>query len=199
MITIYGKQSAPYCQKVVHMATAVELPFVCIGDMSAKDRAFVAAANPTGTTPVIQDSDNGISVFESNAILLYLADKTGKLLPSSGQARADTYQWLFFESSTLSAAVNEIFHYLSAAPMDVPYALDRSRKRLLRCMEIVDKRLVEREYLCGEASIADIAVHPWVHLVEEFTDVPLATFGHAMAWSRRIDALRGGVDLGSQT
>lgn len=187
MITIYGKQSAPYCQKVLAMAAAADLPFVCRENMNDEDRAFVTAVSPNGTTPVILDSDTHINVCESNAILLYLADKTGKLMPIQGQARADTYQWLLFESSTLSAAVNEIYHYLCAAPIDVPYALERNRKRLLRCMEIADKRLAEQPYFCSEMSIADIAIHPWLRLVEEFTDRPLATFTHVVAWSERMN------------
>ena len=189
MITIYGEQARPYCQNVILMVNAVGLVYTNTEAMNDKDRAFVATVSPNGTTPVILDSDNGVSVSESNAILLYLADKTGKLLPGQGQARADGYQWLLFESTALSASINELYHYLCAAPMDIPYALDRGRKRVLRCMEIVDKRLAERDFLCGEVSIADIAIRPWTSVVEEFTDVSLATFSHVMTWSRRMDAL----------
>lgn len=189
MITIYGEQSRPYCRKVIHMATIVDLPYLCIGEMTEKDRAFVSAVSPNATTPVICDSDTGVVMCESNAILLYLADKTGQFLPKDKQMRADVYQWLLFESSTLSAAIGELYHYFCAAPVDIPYALDRGQKRILRCMEIIDNRLANRDYICGEASIADVAIEPWVHILEELTDVPMAVFQHVSAWSGRMDKL----------
>lgn len=189
MITIYGERSRPYCRKVLRMATIVGLPYVCIGEMTEKDRAFVSAVSPNATMPVICDSDTGVAMCESNAILLYLADKTGQLLPKEKQARADVYQWLLFESSTLSAAIGEFYHYFCAAPMDIPYALDRGQKRILRCMEIVDNRLANHDYIGGEASIADVAIEPWIHVLEELADVPMATFRHVSAWAARMDTL----------
>lgn len=189
MIIVYGQASSPYCQKVTLMldtlglAYAFRTPAIGGGDAVSTE---LLALNPNGTVPVLQDQDNGIAVFESAAILLYLAEKTGRLLPRELRPRAEVYQWLVFEAATMGAVAAELFHYLCVAPEEVPYAQVRNKARFLRCAAILEKQLDGREYLCGSLSIADMAIYPWINLLEDFTSAPLADYPHLNHWLARV-------------
>lgn len=189
MIIVYGQASSPYCQKVTLMLDTLGLPYgfriPATGGGDAVS-AELLALNPNGTVPVLLDQDNGITVFESAAILLYLAEKTNKLLPTELRPRAEVYQWLVFEAATMGAVAAELYHYLCVAPEDVPYAQARNKSRFLRCAAILEKQLDGRDYLCGRLSIADMAIYPWVNLLEDFTSTPLAGYPHLNDWLTRI-------------
>lgn len=189
MIIIYGQASSPYCQKVSMMLECIALPYgfraPTIGE-GDRVSAELLALNPNGTVPVLLDQDSGVSVFESDAILLYLAEKTGKLMPTELQHRAEVYQWLLFEAATLGAVAAELYHYLCMAPEDVPYAQARNKKRFQNCIAILEKQLDGRDFLCGTLSIADIAIYPWVNLLEDFTSTPLSSYPHLGRWQTRI-------------
>ena len=189
MITVYGQASSPYCQKVTMMLDAVALPYVFRTPAPGGGDAVSAellALNPNGTVPVLLDQDNGIAVFESAAILLYLAEKTGRLLPVEPRPRAEVYQWLMFEAATMGAIAAELYHYLCVAPEAVPYAQARNQSRFLRCAGILEQRLEGRDYLCGAPSIADMAIYPWVTLLEDFTSTPLDTYPRLSGWLTRM-------------
>lgn len=189
MIIVYGQASSPYCQKVTLMldtlglAYAFRTPAIGGGDAVSTE---LLALNPNGTVPVLQDQDNGIAVFESSAILLYLAEKTGRLLPSELRPRAEVYQWLAFEAATMGAVAAESFHYLCVAPEEVPYAQARNKARFLRCAAILEKQLDGRDHLCGSLSIADMAIYPWINLLEDFTSAPLEDYPHLNNWLARV-------------
>jgi GSH-dependent disulfide-bond oxidoreductase len=189
MIVVYGKASSPYCQKVTMMLDAIALPYAfrtpAIGGGDAVS-AELLALNPNATVPVMLDQDNGIAVFESAAILLYLAEKTGRLLPAELPRRAEVYQWLMFEAATMGAVAGELHHYICVAQEDVPYAQARNQSRFLRCAAILEKQLDGRDYLCGTLSIADMAIYPWVSLLEDFTSTPLSTYPHLSGWLTRM-------------
>ena len=124
--------------------------------------------NPNGRIPTIIDRDNNdFVVFESGAILIYLAEKTASpLLPKDGPARAATLEWLFFQMASLGPMFGQLGHFVLYAPEQVPYAITRYTDEAKRILGVVEKRLGEVEYLAGEYSIADIAAYPWVSVAQ---------------------------------
>jgi GST-like protein len=131
---------------------------------------FLAIA-PNNRIPAIVDTapvDGGapISVFESGAILLYLADKSGHLIPQDLRGRTECLQWLFWQMAGLGPMAGQNGHFNHAAPEKIPYAIDRYERETARLYAVLDKRLAGRDFLAGsgrgEYSIADIACYPWV-------------------------------------
>jgi GST-like protein len=122
---------------------------------------------PNNRMPAIVDdapTDGGapISVFESGAILLYLAEKTGKFLSKDLRTRVDVLQWLFWQMGGLGPMAGQNHHFSQYAPEKLPYAIDRYVNETARLYAVLDKRLSDREFVAGEYSIADMASYPWV-------------------------------------
>lgn len=137
-----------------------------IGKGAQFEPAFLKIS-PNNRIPAIVDPDGPggqpISVFESGAILIYLAEKTGKLLGSNPQERLSALEWLMWQMGGLGPMSGQNFHFRFAAPEQIPYALDRYSKEVSRLYGVMDKRLQENTYLAGkELSIADIACWPWI-------------------------------------
>jgi GST-like protein len=101
-------------------------------------------------------------LFESGAILLYLAEKAGKLVPKETRSRFDVIQWLMFQMGGVAPMFGQAHHFMRSAPEKVPYAIERFRTETIRLYRVMEKRLSENEFLGGEYSIADIATYPWV-------------------------------------
>lgn len=122
--------------------------------------------SPNNRMPAIVDPDGPggtlYSVFESGAILLYLAEKTGQLMPAERRARYLVVQWLMFQMASVGPMMGQAGHFRNAAPEKIPYAIDRYTNESRRLFGVIDKRLSESPYLAGEYSIADIAAYPWV-------------------------------------
>lgn len=118
--------------------------------------------SPNNRMPAILDQDTGISVFEGGAILIYLAEKSGMLLPDEQHGRFEVLQWLFWQAGGLGPMAGQLSHFVNYAKDPVPYARDRYAKEYDRLLAVMDVRLRDREYLAGEYSIADIAAFPWV-------------------------------------
>jgi GST-like protein len=123
--------------------------------------------SPNNRIPAIVDpspADGGapVPIFESCAILLYLADKTGKLIPQDPRGRTDTLQWLFWQAAGLGPMAGQNHHFAAYAPEKIPYAIERYVKETSRLYAVLDKRLADREFITGAYSIADIASYPWV-------------------------------------
>ena len=122
--------------------------------------------SPNNKIPAIVDHDGPdgkpLSVFESGAILLYLAEKTGKLLPSDARARMEVIQWLMFQMGGAGPMLGQAHHFRRYAPEQIPYAVERYTKEAARLYGVIDRRLADREYLAGDYSIADIATFPWI-------------------------------------
>jgi GST-like protein len=123
--------------------------------------------SPNNRIPAIVDeaSEDGgapISVFESGAILLYLAEKTGKLLPQSLRGRVAAKEWLFWQMAGLGPMAGQNHHFANYAADKIPYAIERYVKETNRLYGVLDRRLADRDYLADEYSIADIACYPWV-------------------------------------
>lgn len=145
---------------------------------------------PNNRMPAIVDhepSDGGepISVFESGAILVYLAEKTGQFLPSEVRARKAVLEWLFWQMGGLGPMAGQNHHFAQYAPEKIPYAIDRYVKETNRLYGVLNRQLVGREYLAGEYSIADMAAYPWI-VPYERQQQRLQDFPQVQAWFERM-------------
>lgn len=150
--------------------------------------------NPNGRIPAIVD--DGFAVFESGAILLYLAEKTGQLLPSDPKGRSLAIQWLMFQMGgvgPMQGQANVFFRYF---PEKLQGAIDRYQHETRRLYEVLDRRLGEAEYLAGDYGIADIATFPWVR-IHDWAGVAIDGLEHLQRWMDAI-AVRPAVQRGLQ-
>jgi len=147
---------------------------------------------PNNRIPAILDTepaDGGapISVFESGAILTYLAEKTGKFLPTAIRERADTLQWLNWQMGGLGPMAGQNHHFVQYAPERIKYAMDRYVNETNRLYGVLNKRLADREFVAGEYSIADMASYPWI-VPHERQQQNLDDFPHLKRWFEAIKA-----------
>jgi GST-like protein len=117
---------------------------------------------PNSKIPAIVDHDAGVSIFESGAILVHLAEKTGKLLPSKDPGRAKVMEWLFWQMANVGPMFGQAGHFVQAAPEKIPYAIERYTSESARLITVLDNQLAQTEYMAGDYSIADIATYPWM-------------------------------------
>jgi GST-like protein len=147
--------------------------------------------SPNNRIPAIVDTeptDGGepIAMFESGAILLYLADKIGRLIPRDTRARLDCIQWLFWQMGNLGPLAGQNHHFVHYAPEKIPYAIDRYVNETGRLYAVLNKRLADREFISGEYTIADIASYPWV--LPERQSQNIDEFAHLKRWKEAIKA-----------
>lgn len=127
---------------------------------------FLAIA-PNNKIPAIVDHDvpgGPVSIFESGAILLHLAEKSGKFLPADGPERAKVLEWLFWQMGGIGPIMGQAGHFTTQAPEQVPYAIDRFISESARLIKVLDTQLDKTEFMAGDYSIADMATYPWVIL-----------------------------------
>jgi glutathione S-transferase len=151
--------------------------------------------NPNGRIPAIVDRDAGdFAVFESGAILIYLAEKTGKLLPTDTKGRSVAIQWLMFQMGGIGPMQGQANVFFRYAPEKIDYAIARYQEETARLYRVLDGRLAESEYLAGEYSIADIATWPWVR-IHDWAGVSVDGMPHLQRWiaaiAERPAVLRG--------
>ena len=157
------------------------------------------AISPNNRIPAIVDHDTEISVFEGGAILIYLAEKSARLLPQDQQSRVEALQWLFWQSGGLGPMAGQLSHFVNYAKDPVPYAHDRYANEYDRLLAVMDVRLRDREYLAGDYSIADIAAFPWVMPYRRLGN-DIDHFDNLRRWFDAIKsrpAVQRGVDLGN--
>lgn len=160
---------------------------------------FLAIA-PNNKMPAIVDAETGITVFESGAILQYLAEKTRKLLPVEPRARYSALEWLTWQVASVGPALGQLGHFKNYASEKIPYAIDRFVNEAHRLYGVLEKRLDGRDYLAGDYSIADIATWPWMKMASSY-DIDLAEFPRAKAWIDRIatrPAVVKALDVGEE-
>ena len=142
--------------------------------------------NPNGRIPAIVDRDEGdFPVFESGAILMYLAEKTGKLLPTDTKGRSVTIQWLMFQMGGVGPMQGQAGVFFRYAPEKIPFAIERYQRETRRLYEVLDRRLAKVEYLAGDYSIADIATFPWVR-THEWVGVSIDGLANVQRWLAAI-------------
>ncbi len=201
MIDLYT-WSTPNGRKVSIMleecGIAYRLHRIDIGKGDQFSPQFVAL-NPNSKIPAIVDSQGPdgkpITLFESGAILVYLAGKTGRFLPPSVRGKYEALQWLMFQMGGVGPMFGQTHHFLRAAKEPVPYGIERYTKETRRLYGVMDRHLGEAPFLAaGEYTIADIATYPWVARFE-WHKVDLAEFPNVKRWfdaiSRRSAVARG--------
>jgi GST-like protein len=202
MIDLYT-WGTPNGRKVSIMLEECALPYrshsIDIGKGQQHEPAFVAI-NPNSKIPAIVDSDGPggkpFTLFESGAILLYLAKKTGRFFPLDERRQFETLQWLMFQMGGVGPMFGQAHHFLRAAPEPVPYATERYVKESRRLYGVLDSHLKHHDYLADEYSVADIATYPWVAR-HEWHKVDLADFPQVKRWFETIKA-RPAVARGMQ-
>jgi len=136
---------------------------IALSKLEQKEEWFLKI-NPNGRIPAIIDHDNGdLAVFESGAILIYLAEKTGKLLPTEVKARSRVLQWLMFQMGGVGPMMGQANVFFRYAPEKIPYAIERYQREVLRLFGVMERQLAGNQYIAGgDYSIADIALWSWV-------------------------------------
>ena len=154
--------------------------------------------NPNGRIPTIVDHDNdGFAVFESGALMIYLAEKAGKLLPKDVKGRSLVIQWLMFQMGGIGPMMGQANVFYRYAPERIPYAIERYQREVRRLLEVLDTRLADNEFLAGDYSIADIANWSWVRGYK-WSGVTLDGLSQLSRWLDAIGkrpAVKRGVDV----
>ena len=168
---------------------------ITAGDQFQPDFLKIA---PNNRMPAIIDrapSDSGepISVFESGAILEYLAQKTGKFLPTSLRERKTVMEWLFWQMGGLGPMAGQNHHFVQYAPEKIPYAIDRYVKETARLYGVLDRQLAGKDYIAGEYSIADMACYPWI-VPHQKQHQNLADFPNLHRWFERMQDRRAVIN-----
>jgi len=192
----------PNGRKVSIMLEEVDLPYKSHPINITKDEQFAPdflKISPNNKIPAIVDPEGPdgkpISLFESGAILIYLAEKTGQLFPEEPRARYDVLQWLMFQMGGVGPMFGQAHHFRRFAPEQIPYAADRYTNETRRLYGVMDKRLGDVDYLAGaDYSIADIATYPWAAR-HEWQGVDLSDFPNVKRWYDAIGA-RPAVERG---
>ncbi len=143
------------------------------------------AINPNGRIPAIIDIDTNITVFESGAIMIYLAEKYRKFLPEDVAGRTAVLQWLMFQMSGIGPMMGQANVFYRYFPKKIPEAIDRYHNEVKRLFAVLDNHLSDKEYLAGGYSIADIANWCWVH-THNWSGVELQPFTHLKRWNDQI-------------
>ena len=178
--------TTPNGRKVSIALEELELPYrvhpVNLKALEQKSPAFLAI-NPNGRIPAIVD--DGFAVFESGAILMYLAEKAGRLGGTDAHERSVVLQWLMWQMGGLGPMQGQANVFFRYFPEKIPAAIDRYQNEVRRLYGVMDRRLVEREYLAGGYSIADIACYPWV-AQHDWSGIDLAPFPALSSWFERL-------------
>ena len=161
------------------------------------------AISPNNKMPAIVDHDGPdgpISVYESGAILLYLAEKAGRFAPTATLARYQMLQWLFWQVGNLGPMAGQLSHFVNYAPEPMDYPLTRYRNEYNRLLGVIDRQLGDSGYMLGEYSIVDMASWPWIRPYRRF-EQPLEEFPNVKGWHERMKAspaVRRACDLGRE-
>jgi GSH-dependent disulfide-bond oxidoreductase len=182
--------TTPNGRKVSIALEEMGLPYTVHAVDISKDEQFkpeFLKISPNNRIPAIVDRDNGLSLMESGAILTYLGDKTGKLLPKSGDKRWKTIEWLNWQMGGVGPMFGQVHHYTKYNPGKAPYAEERYLKEAHRLYGVLDRRLADHEYMAGAYSIADMATYPWI-VPYERQGQNLDDFPHIKRWFTAIKA-----------
>ncbi|MBL4572451.1 MAG: glutathione S-transferase [Gammaproteobacteria bacterium] len=150
--------------------------------------------SPNNKIPAIVDHDTGIHLMESGAILLYLANKTGKLLSPIGAKYWEQMEWLMLQMGSIGPMMGQTHHFIKFNPGKSPYAEERYSKENARLYQVLENRLQDREYICDEYSIVDIATWPWISRFD-FQQMNLSNYPNLKRWYLTI-ASRPAVQRG---
>ena len=167
-------------------------------DTLEQKKPWFLAINPNGRIPAIIDHDNDdFAVFESGAIMMYLTEKTGRLIPSDSEGRSRVIQWLMFQMGGLGPMMGQANVFYRYAPEKIPYAIDRYQREVRRLLEVLNTRLGESRYLADDYSIADIANYSWARS-HGWSGVEIDGLDHLARWMQEVGerpAVKRGCDV----
>ena len=182
--------TTPNGRKVSIMLEELGLPYearaVDIGKGEQHDPEFLAIS-PGNKIPAIVDHETGVAMMQSGAILLYLAEKTARFMPTEAESRRQAMEWLMWQMGDLGPMLGQAHHFLKFNKGKAPYAEERYLKEAHRLYGVLDKRLADHEYMAGEYSVADIATWPWISRFE-WHQVDINRFPNVTRWYRAIAA-----------
>lgn len=141
--------------------------------------------NPNSKIPAIIDHETEITVFESGAILIYLAEKTNRFMPSDLAGRTKVIEWVMFQMASVGPMMGQLNHFKRFAPEKIPYAIERYEKEVYRIFSVLESQLQNQNYLTGDYSIADIATYPWV-AAYTFAHLTLDNHPYLKRWTERV-------------
>ena len=199
MIDLYT-WTTPNGRKISILLEELELPYsahpidISKGEQFAPDFLKIS---PNNRIPAIVDHDTGFALMESGAIMPYLAEKTGKLLPQESEARLRVTEWLMWQMGGVGPMFGQVHHFVKYNPGKAPYAEERFLKEAHRLYGVLDRRLEGRDFVADTYSIADIAIWPWVSRFEWQT-VDLKQYPNVARWYRAIagrPAVQKGYDV----
>ena len=200
MIDLYTSNT-PNGYKVSIMLEELKLPYKVIAvDLVKKEqkKAGYLKLNPNGRIPTIVDRENkNFVVFESGAILIYLAEQTGKLLPDHSEKRSLVLQWLMFQMGGIGPMQGQAHVFFRYAPEKIEYAINRYQKETSRLYQVLDDQLKENEYLADDFSIADIATWPWVRR-HQWAGVEIEKLYNLRRWVENLEnrpAFQKGIEV----
>ena len=180
--------NTPNGRKVSIMLEEVGLPYsvfpidITKGDQLQPDFLFLS---PNNKIPAIVDHDAGIHLMESGAILMYLANKTGKLLSPISEKYWEQMEWLMLQMGSIGPMLGQTHHFVKFNPGKSPYAEERYKKENARLYQVLENRLQDREFICGEYSIVDIATWPWISRFD-FQQMKLSDYPNLKRWYLNI-------------
>ena len=196
-ITFYTA-ATPNGWKVSIALEEMGLPYVVrVIDFAANEQKadWYVKLNPNGRIPTL--IDYGFALFESGAILIYLAEKTGKFLPRDTQSRSRVMQWLMFQMSAIGPMMGQANVFLRYFPEKIQPAIDRYQREVTRLFGVLDRQLAAHEYVVGDYSIADMALWPWVSGYE-WSGVSVEEFSNLQRWLAKVaerPAVQAGRDV----
>ncbi len=196
-ITLYTA-ATPNGWKVSIALEELALPYeVRVVDFATNEQKsdWYVKINPNGRIPALVD--DGFAIFESGAILIYLAEKTGRLMPRDPQGRSRVLQWLMFQMSGVGPMMGQANVFLRYFPEKIQAAIDRYQREVTRLLGVMDRQLATHEYIAGDYSIADIALWPWVS-GHDYSGVSVAEFPHVQRWLALVGdrpAVQAGRDV----
>jgi len=193
-MSLFTDWATPNCYKNLIVLEETDLSFEPIPEPlnGPQHEPAFTRINPNGKIPAMVDLNPAgqkeeVVVFESGAILIYLAEKTGKFLPKKGKARYEVIQWLMFQMAGVGPMFGQLYHFKNSVETPVPYAEARYKKEVHRLYGVMEERLGEARFLAGEYSIADMAVFPWAKSPELF-EVAIEDYPNINRWLAEVGA-----------
>ena len=189
MIDLYT-WTTPNGRKISILLEELGLPYNTHAIDIGKDEQFqpdFLKISPNNKIPAIVDNETGLALMESGAIMIYLADKAGKLLDRDGEGRYRALEWLMWQMGGAGPMLGQVHHFAKFNPGKAPSAEERYLKEAARLYGVLDKRLGEQAYVAGEYSIADIAIWPWISRFE-WQQIDLGKYPNVKRWYEEIAA-----------